>query len=182
MFPTLNSSIKAGKIKEQVLDDSLRRTLPIRFELGQLDGKTPAALAGVPQNAYAKLSPANVSTPAMLELALTAAKKSIVLLKNVEKTLPLSKPALAGKTVCVLGPNANSSKAMEAGYVNQHPRFITTPYAGLRAALPHSTVKLVRSDCTHPPLSLSLSYGLAVGRCRWKAAARPAAAPTTRQP
>eukprot|EP01052_Picozoa_sp_SAG31_P030407 SAG31_NODE_3116_length_4658_cov_2.625576_5_plen_318_part_00 len=150
VFPTLNASVKAGKIKAQVLDDSLRRTLPIRFELGQLDGKTPAALAGVPQNAYGKLSGANVSTPAMLQLALTAAKKSVVLLKNAHKTLPLSKSALAGKTVCVLGPNANSSKAMEAGYVNQHPRFITTPYAGLRSALSHSTVKLVRSatDCT----------------------------------
>ena len=82
VFPSLNESIKSGKIKEAVLDDSLRRTMPFRFELGQLDGQTPAALKGVPQNAYASLGRANVSTPAMKALALTAAKRAVILLKN----------------------------------------------------------------------------------------------------
>lgn len=139
VFPSLNDSIKAGKLPEKVLDDSLRRTLSIRFELGQLDGKD---LTGVPQNAYASLNQANVSTPKMVDLALTAAKKAVVLLKNEKQTLPLKAAALKGKTVCMFGPNANSSMAQEAGYV-PHPRVIVTPFAGLTAALPGSTVKLV---------------------------------------
>jgi len=52
----------------------------------------------------------------MVELALEAALQAPVLLKNAHKTLPLSAASLAGKTVCVIGPNANSSDAMMAVY------------------------------------------------------------------
>lgn len=75
----------------------------------------------MPQNAYASLNQENVSTPKMVDLALTAAKKAVVLLKNENQTLPLNAAVLKGKTVCVFGPNANSSSAQEAGYV-PHPR------------------------------------------------------------
>lgn len=143
VFPTLNESVTSGKLDEKVLDDSLRRTLPVRFELGQLDGKTPSALAGIPQsNAYARLNQDNVSTPQMMELALTAAKKAIVLLKNSKRALPLQKQSLVRKTVCMFGPNANSTSAQEAVYV-PHPRHIITPFAGVVAALPESKVKLI---------------------------------------
>ena len=58
-------------------------------------------------------------------------------------TLPLKKAALSGKTVCMFGPNAGGSgKAMMGGYV-PHPKSISTPFEGLVAALPASTVKLV---------------------------------------
>ena len=149
MFPTLNESIASGKLDEKVLDDSLRRTMPVRFELGQLDGQTPSALAGVPQsNAYARLNQNNVSTPQMIELALTAAKKAVVLLKN-DNTLPLQKQSLVTKTVCMFGPNANSTSAQEAGYV-PHPRHIITPFAGMVEALPESKVRLIEGcNTTH---------------------------------
>jgi hypothetical protein len=75
-------------------------------------------------------------------LALTAAKKAVILLKNVAKTLPLDKAALAGKTVCMFGPNANSTMAQMAGYV-PHPSYIVSPYAGMVDALPGANVKLV---------------------------------------
>jgi beta-glucosidase len=143
VLPTISDSVKAGKIAESVVDTSLQRTLPIRFELGQLDGATPAARARVPDNAYARLNRKNnVSTPAMVKLAEIAAKKAIILLKNLNKTLPLStrefSPSLTGsaakgKTICMFGPNSNSTQAQEAGYVNSHPRFITTPFVGVRA-------------------------------------------------
>ena len=110
---------------------------------GQLDGATASDRRRVTANAYAKLNRRdNVSTPAMLELALTAAKKAIVLLKNNRHTLPLPERVYAGKTVCMFGPNANSSKAQEAGYVNQHPRFIVTPFVGLVRELSSSSSKV----------------------------------------
>ena len=118
-FGSLNESIKAGKIAESVLDASLMRTLPIRFELGQLDGATAAEREGVPDNSFQRLNRRdNVSTPAMIELALVAAKKAIILLKNSRRTLPLRKADYADGTrsLCMFGPNANNSKATEAGY------------------------------------------------------------------
>ena len=174
MFPTLNESITSGKLEEKVLDDSLRRTMPVRFELGQLDGQTPSALAGVPQsNAYARLNQNNVSTPQMIDLALTAAKKAVVLLKNSDTTLPLQKQSLATKTVCMFGyvtsdcgavanawtpsviaetrPNSviagtrpnANSTSAQEAGYVPHPRHIITPFAGMVEALPDSKVKLI---------------------------------------
>lgn len=152
VFPTLSQSVQAGRIQEALVDRSLRRTLPIRFELGQLDGSTASSRAGVPQNSYARLNrEQNVSTPQMIRLAEAAARKAVVLLKNDNKTLPLNKAefiaqsdAATPKTLCMFGPNANSTHAQEAGYVNQHPRFISTPFAGLVGTLGrNASVKLV---------------------------------------
>jgi hypothetical protein len=56
--------------------------------------------------------------------------------------LPLSKSALAGKGICVYGPNANDQKNMMGGYVNQHPRFIRTIFEGLTDEAPLSNVIL----------------------------------------
>ena len=50
----------------------------------------------------------------------------------------------------MFGPSANSNKVQEAGYVNQHPRFIVTPYMGLVREFSSSTskVKLVEGGNT----------------------------------
>jgi len=67
-------------------------------------------------------------------LAIRAAKRSIVLLKNEEasngtagssgdhatatKLLPLNPETLGGKVVCILGPNSNDTMNLMGGYVN----------------------------------------------------------------
>ena len=125
VFPTLPATVRQGRLAEARLDDALRHTLPFRFELGQLDG-LPNSGDTPPPSAYAALGAANVTTPAMAALALRAAKRSIVLLKNAAPRgaaaplLPLSTAAVAGRTVCVVGPNANNTRNMLGGYVNAH--------------------------------------------------------------
>jgi len=56
--------------------------------------------------------------------------------------LPLTAAAMAGKGLCVIGPNANDTLNLLGGYVNQHPRFVTTVYQGMVDAYPHSRVHL----------------------------------------
>lgn len=132
VYGTLQDSIANGIISETLLDISLNRTLPYRFELGKLDppGYCP----------YDNFTSANVSTPAMVESALAAAKQAIVLLKNDQGVLPLNRDILTGKTVTIFGPSGNDTLAQQGGYVNQHPYFIRTPLEGFTDALPLSNV------------------------------------------
>lgn len=89
-------SIQRGQINESYVDRSLRNTLPFRFELGQLDPE-----ADKDKNPYNQLGDSNVSAPWMLELAATASAKSVVLLKNIDDTLPLAmRPK---QTICMVG-------------------------------------------------------------------------------
>lgn len=146
-----------GTVSASMIDRALRRTLPFRFELGAMDPPETAAL-----NPYNHLDERNVSAPWMQKLAERAAERSVVLLKNIATiatiggdidgassraagaststtsatmVLPLAVSSLSGKTVCVVGPNANSTSAQMGGYVNRHPLFVSTPYGALRSRL-----------------------------------------------
>jgi hypothetical protein len=158
VYPTLVASVASGAVSSSVIDRSLRRTLPFRFELGAMDPPEVAA-----RNPYNRLDERNVSAPWMRALAARAAERSVVLLKNVAvagdisgsggisrggnggggggvgsgMALPISPETLSGKTVCVVGPNANSTAAQMGGYVNKHPPFVSTPYSALQSRVGH---------------------------------------------
>eukprot|EP00750_Incisomonas_marina_P019955 INCI3660.3.p1 GENE.INCI3660.3~~INCI3660.3.p1 ORF type:complete len:636 (+),score=69.63 INCI3660.3:252-2159(+) len=130
VFPTLPDSVRSGHLDEFFLDRALRNTLPFRFELGQLDGLDSRDVP--PRNPYAAdIGAANVTTPAMHALALRAAKRSIVLLKNTVskqgthfgrqagQLLPLSPTSLNGKIICAVGPNVNNTLNLLGNYVNK---------------------------------------------------------------
>lgn len=94
--------VREGKIPEQRIDESVRRILKLKKELGCLSNPLPdAALrAGWNRSEYK-------------QVALQAAEESIVLLKNVEdKALPL---ANSGKYL-VCGPAADSLPALYGGW------------------------------------------------------------------
>ena len=78
---------------------------------------------------YASIPFSDVASPAHHALALDAARKSMVLLKNDAATLPL-KPGL--KTIAVIGPNAAALSALEGNY-NAIPRNPVFPVDGLAA-------------------------------------------------
>ena len=143
-FPTLPASVRAGLVPEAALDAALTRTLQYRFKGATLDGAVPGG------DPWAALGTADLSTPASVALALDAARQGVVLLKNDPATggpaplLPLSASALAGRTVAVLGPVANDTLAMVGSYGNVATSLpITTPFSGLRDALPGTAVSLV---------------------------------------
>jgi beta-glucosidase len=93
--------VKEGKISQQRIDESVRRILELKYELGLFDNPYPEKEA-------AKL----FDLPEYKKAALDAARESITLLKNEKNILPLSKD----KKVLVIGPNANSLTALNGAW------------------------------------------------------------------
>ncbi|KAJ0817649.1 putative glycosidase [Helianthus annuus] len=101
------AAIKAGLVKESDVDRAVTNNFATLMRLGFFDGNPSKQI-------YGKLGPKDVCTPANQELAREAARQGIVLLKNSAGSLPLSPTAI--KSLAVIGPNANVTKAMIANY------------------------------------------------------------------
>eukprot|EP00117_Sycon_ciliatum_P000423 scpid49312/ scgid5232/ Probable beta-D-xylosidase 2 len=106
----LPQAVQAGLAKESELDAALRRVLGVRFTLGSED---PDWL--VP---FSDIGMDTIGCQAHSELAVQAARKSMVLLKN-NKTLPLTRTA-AGK-ILLVGPHVNSSSVYFGGTYSAFP-------------------------------------------------------------
>ncbi len=94
----LKKQVKDGLISEKLIDDAVRRILKVKFMLGLFD------------DPYRYCNEARekreVYSPAHLEATLDVAKKSMVLLKNDNNTLPLKK----GEKIAVIGQLAASTR------------------------------------------------------------------------
>jgi beta-glucosidase len=134
-YPHLVEAVKQGHITEAEIDVSVKRILLAMMKLGMFD-------TGVP---YAKIPYSVVESPENVALALDAARKSIVLLKN-DGLLPLSKDV---KKVAVIGPNADDFDVLLANY-NGFPTHYKTPLAGIREKLPQAEV-LFAQGCELAP-------------------------------
>ncbi|CAK9275996.1 unnamed protein product [Sphagnum jensenii] len=113
------SAINKGKFNESRVDEALYQVLLVQMCLGMFDGN-PA------NQQFGSLGPKDVCTDAHQELALEAARQSIVLLKNDGNILPLSQ----NKKIAVIGPNGNASHVMLGDYEGIPCRYIT-PLDGL---------------------------------------------------
>ena len=104
-YRNLAPAIAKNLTQESVLDQALHRLFYARFRLGLFD-----SYDSQPEMKY----PASiVNGPEHRELALQAAHESIVLLKNLDNTLPLSRQS--GK-IAVIGPHANSTEPLCGNY------------------------------------------------------------------
>jgi len=94
VYQTLVQQIKEGKISESVLDKTVSRILYAKF------------LTGLFENPYVDPEYAEkiTNSPGHQALALEAAKKAIVLLKNKNNLLPLDINKIG--SIAVMGPNA----------------------------------------------------------------------------
>ena len=119
-YPALVRAVEQGLISEADIDISLKRLFKARFKLGMFD---PPDM--VP---YAKISYRVVDSYKHRKLALETARKSIVLLKNENNTLPLNKDA---GTIAVIGPNADDVDVLLGNY-NGIPKQPVTPLQGIR--------------------------------------------------
>ncbi|MGE5530441.1 MAG: glycoside hydrolase family 3 C-terminal domain-containing protein [Patescibacteria group bacterium] len=119
----LVEAVEKGLIAEADLDVSLRRLFTARFRLGLFDPPQMVPYAQIPYEVN--------DCPAHRELALEAARASIVLLKN-DSLLPLAKDL---KAVAVIGPNADNPAVLLGNY-NGTPASRTTLLEGIRAKLP----------------------------------------------
>jgi beta-glucosidase len=135
-YKSLIDAVKKGLIKESQIDVSLRRLFKGRFDLGMFDPDEIVKWSKIPYSV--------VDCQANRDKALKMARESMVLLKNKNNTLPLSKKI---KTIAVVGPNANDSVMLWANY-NGFPSKTTTILQGIKNKLPNSTI-IYEKGCRH---------------------------------
>ena len=132
---SLVKAVHLGLVSEEEIDRSLKRLFKARFLLGMFD---PPAI--VP---YANIPFKIVDSPTHRSLALDAARKSIVLLKNDGNFLPLKKNI---GTIAVIGPNADEVSVLLGNY-NGLPSKAVTPLEGIRNKVSKNTKVLYARGC-----------------------------------
>ncbi len=118
-YDSLGVAVREGLVGEDLVDRALKRLFRARFRLGMFDPPDR-----VP---YSRLPIRVVDNDDHRRLALEAARKSIVLLKNQDKLLPLRKDL---RTIAVIGPNANDAEILLGNY-NGTPSHAVTPLEGI---------------------------------------------------
>lgn len=119
-YAALPFAVENRLLSSADVDRAVNHLFRARFRLGMFD---PPEL--VP---WSKLTLADNDTPAHRQLALEAARKSIVLLKNDRNLLPLKSSV---KSIAVVGPNADSLPVLLGNY-NGTPSAYSTILDGLR--------------------------------------------------
>jgi beta-glucosidase len=104
-YRSLVDAVKSGLIAETEINRSLERLFVARFKLGMFDPPER-----VP---FSKIAYSENDSQEHRKLALEAARKSIVLLKNENQTLPL-KPSV--RRIAVIGPSADDPIALLGNY------------------------------------------------------------------
>lgn len=100
----LRELVRKGKVSTRTLDDRVRDVLRVKFILGIFDR---------PYVADAEATARIVYSADHQEVALRAARESMVLLKNDRGILPLSKEL---KSIAVIGPNADDDSTVRYRY------------------------------------------------------------------
>lgn len=119
-YHALPEAVKRGLLTEKDIDLAVGRIFTARFKLGMFDPDDKVAYAQIPFSVN--------DNPAHDYLARVAAQKSIVLLKNAEKTLPLKKNL--GR-IAVIGPNADEIESLWGNY-NGMPSHPVTVLQGIK--------------------------------------------------
>jgi beta-glucosidase len=108
----LLKAVKSGAIPLALVDRAVARVLSLKFRLGLFENTYVSPAAAV------KL----IDTPEDRELALEAARKSIILLKNDGNLLPLKKNI---RSIAVIGPSAASQRNLLGDYsYPSHAEFV----------------------------------------------------------
>ncbi len=128
-YPSLVKAVNDGLITEAELNVSVQRLIVARMKLGLFAPKGAVK--------YEKIPYSVVDSEMHKLLALETARKSMVLLKNANNTLPLRKDL---KKIAVIGSNAHDLEVLLANY-NGYPSKPVTPLQGIIQKLPQAEVK-----------------------------------------
>jgi beta-glucosidase len=135
----LKELVDEGRITEERLDESVRRVLRLKFELGLFEHPFPR---------NDRLH--RIGTEENRLKALEAARKSIVLLRNENHVLPVKDPGL----IVVAGMSANSKRNLNGGWTltwaggaeEQYPDEMHTIYTALKTEFSESEIRLIESE------------------------------------
>lgn len=128
VYLNLKKAVEKKLITEKEIDVAVKRLFTARFKLGMFDPPERVKYANIPYSV--------VDNKEHKALALEAARKSIVLLKNENNALPLKKDI---GTVAVIGPNSDQWLMLLGNY-NGVPSDPVTPLRGIKEKLPNSKV------------------------------------------
>lgn len=157
VFMCLTDGLKKGLVKESDLDQHLRKTLYGRMELGMFD---PAEMLP-----WAGLGPEVISSASNDQLAIQAARESMVLLEN-KNVLPLSKQL---KTIAVVGPNADDAAMLNGNYGGTPTKeHIHSLLDGIKAAVPHANI-IYNKACELKRFNGGPADFAEAGSYRWRA-------------
>ncbi|XP_059651109.1 beta-xylosidase/alpha-L-arabinofuranosidase 2-like [Cornus florida] len=137
-----HSAVNAGLLKVPEIDRAVTNNMKTLMRLGFFDGNPRKGI-------YGKLGPKDVCTPATEELARETARQGIVLLKNIRETLPLNPTNI--KSMAVIGPNGNATRAMIGNYEGIPCSYIS-PLQGLSASVKTTFVRGCNVTCEEPIL------------------------------
>jgi len=124
----LVQAVEDGEVPEALVDRAVRRVLELKFRLGLFE------------HPYVDVAHAQqvVHSQEHQQLALDAARESIVLLKNDNNLLPLKKDV---KSIAVIGPDADNGWSEIGDYSPQAvPQPISTILDGIRKKVPQAKV------------------------------------------
>ncbi len=144
----LNKAFLAGEISEATIDDINRRILRRKFEWGHFDG-----VKDVPRSV--------VKSPEHRALALEAARESMTLLENRNRTLPLDRNAI--RHLVVVGPSADKIRLGDLGssQVRDDGPDAVSPLQGIRNAAGDASVDYY-ADLSPPRAQEAMSAADAV--------------------
>ena len=125
----LRREIAAGRLSMQVIDSRVRDVLRVKFIEGYFDQPYVD-----PETAASR-----IRTESSRALALTAARESLVLLKNQNQTLPLAKNL---KRILVCGPTAEMEETSHDRYGSNGGEIIN-PLEGIRTYLSGRGVEVI---------------------------------------
>ncbi len=164
IYYALLDAVKKGLISEESIDQALRRLFTARFRLGMFDPPDQVPYTRIPYEV--------VSSPQHRELALQAARESIVLLRNEGNLLPLPRDIGA---IAVIGPNADDLRVLLGNY-NGTPAKAVTPLEGIRRKVAPTTrlyyapgceivdgiapMEVIPSNCLYPAEGNTQERGL----------------------
>jgi len=114
VFPNLRDAVRGGYVDEARLDEAVTNLLECRMKLGlfEEEGTVP----------FDSIDYSCVDSKEHKALNLEVSRKSLVLLKN-DGLLPLDKNKI--KSIGVIGPNADSRRALVGNYEGTASRYVT---------------------------------------------------------
>lgn len=136
MYLNLQIAYEEGLVSEEAIDRAVSRLMMTRMKLGMFDPPDAVSYTSIPYEAND-----NAGHRAM---ALEVAKKSLVLLKNKDRILPLDRQAI--RSIAVIGPNADSRDALLGNY-NGTPSRSVTVLGGIQEALGGDTRVYYAKGC-----------------------------------
>ena len=137
----LTQLVKEGKVSIDLVDDAVKRILRKKFELGLFDDPY--------RYSDEKRAEKALNNPENRKAALEVAQKSIVLLKNENQTLPLSKNL---KTIAFIGPMVKEYKENMGFWSVELPnvdynKWIVSQWDGLQNKVGKNTKLLYAKGC-----------------------------------